>query len=144
MDTLRTLCVVLSSESVSPDDAARALNATEEYPDDAGNLIVIPADPDFSRAAIVGSVDSPGTPAHVTLSVSEGREIPVESLKKSFGDFRIVPAHRPRDLPQIIFYPDLPGQPHSCAVIADVQASGGDLDAGVAKSVTLRRDKRSE
>ena len=133
---LRELASVLARDPLTVDDVIAHLGGTVTH-DYGANVVLAPRDPAFREASIVRGLDvatrqQSTAPAHVDLTPAE---LPtIETLAHAFGTYTEIPGEE-KVPPQVIFYLDMPGQPYTVALIAEVKH-------GHAVRLTLRRDRR--
>lgn len=130
---LQALAALLARDPLTVDDLIEYLGTVMQ--DYGANVVLRPRESAFQEASIVRGVKAVGfgpstVPAHVTLTPVEPPT--VETLAQAFGTYTRIPAEA-KVPPQVIFYLDLPGQPRSVALIAEVKQ-------GRAVRITLRRD----
>lgn len=132
---LRALASLLAADPLTVNEVSDQLGTVTH--DFGANVMLAPRDPLFKEASVVRGIDpttlkpSP-TPAHVTLTPAEPPAL--ETLTQAFGPATRVPAEE-KIPPQAIFYLEMPGQPYTVALIAEVQQRR-------VTRITLRRDQR--
>ena len=132
---LQELIALLASDPLTAQEAAAALGKVAE--DLVASLAVTPAGPHFQEVIVARAIDlttrePTDVPAFVRLVPSDPPSL--ETLAEAFGPYREIPQQDLDQLPQAIFYLQLPEGPCLIALIAEVSD-------GQAVSITLRRDK---
>ena len=132
---LQELVSLLASDPLSVDQVVAALGTIQE--DLGASVAVTPASPLFREVIVARAIDlatrqPSDAPALIRLTPADRPTL--EALAEAFGRYREIPPEDRGQLPQAIFYLQLPEGPCLIALIAEVRE-------GQAVTLTLRRDK---
>ncbi len=98
--------------------------------------------PKLADLPITAAVEpEPGTeiPAFVCLTLPESSHLTLDALREIFGSYSELPRLHRQAHAEFIFYPDWPGSPYTCALIAETKSKQAPV-----RALTIRRDMRLE
>jgi|WetSurMetagenome_2_1015567.scaffolds.fasta_scaffold125405_1 hypothetical protein len=132
---LQELASLLARDSLTVDQIIAKLGTVLH--DYGSNILVTTSNLLFKEANVVreinlATLEPSNAPAHVILTPAE--PVSLKILARAFGEYKNVPA-KEKIPSKVIFYLEMPGQPYSVALIAEVENSR-------ALKITLRRDVR--
>jgi hypothetical protein len=139
IDTVKQLCQLLESSSVTSRQVAESLGTLTEEGGENVPSTVKPNDPTLAEARVV---DDSGQPSWVELDPSDGDEPTIAALEAAFGSYTRIPRIHWNNPERVVFYPRSPRTPYTCAVIAEVSPGTRGVEDGTATRLTVRRDRR--
>jgi hypothetical protein len=142
IDTIQNLIKLLSSDPLTSPQVAESLGKVIGEDKKHAPLPVQPRDSAFRDIKIMRKPN--GTPTSVTLSLSEPHRTTLADLRATFGDYNPMPRMNWQSPQRVMFQVDIPGQPYTCAIFADVQMGQEPADSSVVTAITVRRDMRLE
>ena len=142
IDIIQNLIKLLSSDPLTSPQVAECLGKVLGEDKKHAPLSVKPHDKAFREVKIMRKPN--GTPTSVTLSLAEAQTVTLADLRAAFGDYNTMPRMNWQMPPRVMFQVDIPGQPYTCAIFADLQMGQEPADSSVVTTITVRRDIRLE
>ncbi len=141
IETLKRLCRLLSTTTVTLHDVAADLGPIVEIRGEGMGLVVEPAVVGFTRATVVPMPSTP-VPFLVRFDLATAHTLSVAQLVAAFGPYREYAVHHLDRDPNIRFRVDDAALPFRCLVIVDVRPGPRGVADGHALAIDVRRDAR--